>query len=65
MSGITLEYNKKLKPCPFCGEAAWIEYVEYWDKDTWYNPQCSICLCGWRENYVTKDEAIEAWNKGR
>jgi formate dehydrogenase maturation protein FdhE len=63
MVGIVHEFDEKLKLCPFCGEMAWIEHVEFNDCDVWYNPQCSVCLCGWQENYETKIEAIEEWNK--
>lgn len=60
--GINSEYNNELKDCPFCGGEAYLTHVEYND-DIWYNPNCSTCNCGWKENYETKKEAIKAWNK--
>jgi len=63
--GITSEYNDKLKMCPFCGGEAYLTHVEFNDRDVWYNPQCSVCPGGWNESYETKEEAIEAWNRGR
>jgi formate dehydrogenase maturation protein FdhE len=65
MVGITSEYDERLKSCPFCGEIACITLEEFNDGDIWFRPECSVCECGWQENYETKDEAIEAWNKGR
>lgn len=61
--GITSEYDERLKLCPFCKGEVWLTYVEYPDGDIWYNPNCSLCLCGWKESYETKEEAIKAWNK--
>jgi hypothetical protein len=63
--GHTSEYNDNLKPCPFCGEEAWLNHVEFNDGDIWYNPSCSKCNGGWNENYSTKDEAINAWNNAQ
>lgn len=57
------ENNDKLKSCPFCEGEAWLQRVEYPDGDVWYNPQCSECNAMWGENYETKEEAIEVWNK--
>jgi ribosomal protein L37AE/L43A len=58
-----LENDDRLKECPFCKGKAWLAHVEFNDGDIWYNPQCSKCNAGWNENYETKEEAIEAWNK--
>jgi len=60
--GITSEYNEELKHCPFCGELAYLTHVEFYDGEVWYNPNCSICNCGWKESYETKEEAIKKWN---
>ena len=61
--GVTSEYNEELKSCPFCNGVAYLTHVEFNDGDVYYNPNCSECNCGWKENYETKDEAITAWNK--
>jgi Lar family restriction alleviation protein len=58
-----LEPNEQLKPCPFCNGEAVLAHVEFKDGDIYYNPQCYECNAGWNENYETKEEAIEAWNK--
>ena len=58
-----LEYNESLKECPFCHNEALLAHAEFNDGDIWYNPQCSECGVMWKENFETKDEAIEAWNK--
>jgi len=58
-----LEYNEKLKSCPFCGGVSVLGRIEFPYNEVWYNPQCSECKVGWQENYETKEEAVEQWNK--
>jgi Lar family restriction alleviation protein len=58
-----LEHDNRLLPCPFCGGEAILAHVEFLDNTTWYNPQCFNCYGGWNENYETKEEAINAWNR--
>ena len=48
--------EEALKPCPFCGGEAEMEsHNEYW-------AVCNDCE-GSTDMYLTKQEAIEAWNK--
>lgn len=60
---MTSEYDDRMMACPFCHSSAELLWVEFYDGDTWYRPQCSECNCGWKENYPTKDEAVAAWNE--
>lgn len=60
---MTYEYDDRLKNCPFCNSKAWLGLIVYAIDDVWYTPSCSECKCGWFENYETKEEAIEMWNK--
>lgn len=41
-----LEFDMRLRKCPFCGADAWFSLIRYDDGDVYYNPQCSECLCG-------------------
>ena len=63
MFGETYSEDTRLKRCPFCGGKAWLQHIEYPDGDIWYNPQSSECRAGWMENYETKNEAINTWNR--
>lgn len=58
-----LENDDRLKECPFCKNETVLAHVEFPDKTIWYNPQCSVCKAGWNENFETKEEAINEWNK--
>lgn len=49
--------DKELKPCPFCGGNAQINYA---GADMLI--LCSKCLVC-TESYHTKEEAVEAWNR--
>ena len=59
----TIEYNNEMKPCPICHAPAGIAYVSFKDGDVWFRPECTECECGWKFNYPTRKEAVEAWNK--
>lgn len=49
----------ELKPCPFCGGEATLWHDYGVDR-----PWNILCRCGGRVGYfVTKKEAIEAWNR--
>lgn len=61
-SGITLEYDVKLKSCPFCSRVAVLQHINYSDGDTYYNAQCENQCCMSITNYATKKEAIINWN---
>ena len=53
----------KQEPCPSCGAESTIIHVEFDDGDVWYRPECSQCNVGWKEQYPTVREAVEAWNQ--
>lgn len=70
---ITLDHprahkNRKLKPCPKCGEAAVLYHV-----DDGYFVKCTCCECMMAKQisvitekilpFEVKDEAIDGWNK--
>ena len=61
--GDVYEHDDRLKDCPFCGEKGWLQNIEFDDDTVWYNPSCSNCNVMWSENYETKEEAIDKWNK--
>ena len=61
--GIISEYDYRMIACPFCHQPPELLHVEFADGDVWFRPQCSVCNCGWNENYRTKDEAVDAWNE--
>ena len=62
--GTTYQPREDMKPCPFCGGMGYLQYVEFKDNTTWYNPSCLKDECiMWNRNYETKEEAIIAWNK--
>ena len=53
----------ELKPCPFCGGEAAV-LTKYMMFGNWYQPYCINYKCNTKgENFATKKEAIEAWNK--
>ena len=56
--------KENIKPCPFCGGKAEIEYEEndFAVKDDWVKVQCTECggNSGW---YLSEEQAINAWNK--
>ena len=56
---LTLKYESRLKPCPFCGEEA--EIIEL-PKGGLYRVQCKKRCCI-KVSAMTKSEAIEAWNR--
>ena len=49
----------KLKPCPFCGNEAFVKKTSMTDR---WSVGCS--KCEWRRNsfYTTKSEAVKSWN---
>jgi len=53
-----------IKPCPFCGSEAEIEYEEndFAVKDNWVKVQCTECggNSGW---YLLESQARTMWNK--
>ena len=50
----------ELKPCPFCGDNEATLWKQYPADRPWH----ILCGCGGRVGYfVTKEEAIEAWNR--
>ena len=56
--------SKKLKPCPFCGEEA---VLDYFDDDEWYvycpNLEGDCEIRPSTKFYQTKQEAIDVWNR--
>lgn len=66
---------EKLKPCPFCGEKPLVRMVDLRCitvadnvalRDEWYRVCCgnASCVCNTRtKKFLSKDEAIEAWNR--
>lgn len=52
--------SEKLKPCPFCGSKAVLYKYHWWG--TAYGIECSQCK-GLIDRCLTKEEAIEAWNR--
>ena len=58
-----MTFDERLKSCPMCDAPAGLVYVPFNDMDVYFRPECTECGCGWKYNYPTKEEAIEAWNK--
>lgn len=54
--------TEELKPCPFCGGEAEINYGMTYGFSYLYEPRCSSCGC-MLDTYSTEGEAIEAWNR--
>lgn len=52
------ELNDELKPCPFCGYRAYIDYCNY---DHSYAVTCSNC-CIDTGRFIDKEACIKAWN---
>lgn len=56
--------SNKLKPCPFCGSPAELEYKhkDFPDGDNWLHIVCTECgeSTGW---YLNAESAREAWNR--
>ena len=53
--------TKKLKPCPFCGSEATLDYYGRYVSCTNRNGSCEVRPH--TKFYDTPDEAIQAWNK--
>jgi Lar family restriction alleviation protein len=55
-----MQRMEELKKCPFCGgEAILYKSFDYVNKCRVECTNCNICT----QNYDTKGEAIEAWNR--
>jgi Lar family restriction alleviation protein len=55
--------NEELKPCPFCGEKAYIIHEEsdgLWEIGC-HNQKCKLIV--YTRDIYDKKEAIAAWNK--
>ena len=58
----------RLKPCPFCGEEAWLGNLKWFERGTatyavgCTDPECigyeTICV-----RFDTEEEALSAWNR--
>lgn len=58
----------RLKPCPFCGEDAWLGNLKWFERGTatyavgCTDPECigyeTICV-----RFETEEEALSAWNR--
>ena len=52
----------ELKPCPFCGGAAFVGEYRYGDCGETFFVFCTDCQAESHEHY-TEEEAVEAWNR--
>ena len=50
--------SEELKPCPFCGCRAEINFYY----DCYYSVQCVVCGCG-TLNHRSKEKAIYDWER--
>ena len=60
-----MEKMAELKPCPFCGgEAFAVNFTYAITEGHWkmWSVDCPKCRCQ-SGDFVTKEEAIEAWNR--
>ncbi len=55
--------NKKLKPCPFCGDKAEVllDSLAFTKGLTFFKVKCRFC--GAKITRLTKPEVVEAWNR--
>lgn len=49
---------KKVKPCPFCGSPG-----QLWLKVGYYKVECTNRECPSHKKFVTKEMAVEEWNR--
>lgn len=60
---MTYEYEKELKPCPFCGgKAKMVVYTNYND-DNDYVVNCTRCDATVPIWHETPEEAAQCWNR--
>jgi len=60
----TYEPREDMKSCPFCGGYGYLQHIKFKDGTVWYNPSCEKNGCVmWNQNYETKEEVVEKWNK--
>ena len=58
--------NKKLRPCPFCGGKAKIEWdrtAEAWGERGFYKVYCTDCITIHYNYFFTIDTAVARWNE--
>ena len=55
---------EKLKPCPFCGGEASIDWgYHLYGPPVTYNVECRRCTAKIEYPYDSEEEAIKAWNR--
>ena len=56
--------SEELKPCPFCGDEAWLEsHASIFRSEVGHRVECRGECHAMTCYYHDKQEAIEAWNK--
>ena len=63
---MNIPYDKKLKPCPFCGGEVILISQEKGDSLSsaeYYNVECEHCELDFGRYNDTKEQVIEAWNR--
>lgn len=57
--------KSELKPCPFCGQAAYMKTRKHVPDGVEFTPQCADPSCCGRltKIWLNRQQAIDAWNK--
>ena len=51
-----------LKPCPFCGGEAQMQYHEFDGYERTYGVICVDCMVQFDTFFLLEEEAVKAWN---